>query len=292
MARKIGKSPEQRKAEAEALHAQLAEQVEALASTEKWHQFLTFVTSFHTYSLNNILLILAQKQDASQVAGFRQWQAKGRQVRKGEKAIKILGYSTKKITDEDANGDETERTICRFPILSVFDINQTDPIEGVEQVDTLTTHIQGDDPTGIASNVTDWLTGQGWTVSREPIAGSANGYTTTDGSKRVVIDEALSPAHNAKTTLHEAAHAILHSDEPISVYVQHRGVKETEAESVAYVVARMAKMDTAAYSVGYVAGWTHGDVTVIRATAENVMRAVHILAPLVEASAGEAITAA
>ena len=75
------KSPEQRKAEA--LHAQLAEQVEAPASSDAWQRFLTFATSFHTYSLNNVLLILAQCPDASHVAGFRQWQAKGRQVRKG-----------------------------------------------------------------------------------------------------------------------------------------------------------------------------------------------------------------
>ena len=117
------------------------------------------------------------------MAGFGQWQAKGRQVRKGEKGIKILEYSTKKITDEDDNGGETERLIRRFPILSVFDIGQTDPSEGTEQADTLTTHVKGEDTTGIADTVTDWLIGQGRTVSREPIGGAANGYTTTDGNK-------------------------------------------------------------------------------------------------------------
>jgi len=286
------KSPEQRKAEAEALHAQLAEQVEALASTEAWQRFLTFATSFHNYSLNNVLLILAQRPDASRVAGFRQWQAKGRQVRKGQKGIRILGYSSKKITVEDDNGDETERRVARFPILTVFDIGQTDPIEGAEQVDDLTAHVEGDDVTGIAAKVTAWLTGQGWTVELEPIEGAANGYTMTDGSKRVVIDADLGPAQAAKTTLHEAAHVILHADEPITEYVEHRGVKETEAESVAYVVAGLAGLDTSAYSVGYVAGWSRGDATVIRAAAENVMRAVHTLADVVEEGDDEATAAA
>lgn len=286
------KSPEQRKAEAEALHARLAEQVEALATSEAWKKFLTFATSFHTYSFNNVLLILSQHPEASQVAGFRQWQAKGRQVRKGEKGIKILGYSTKKITTEDDNGDETERKIARFPILTVFDIGQTDPIEGAEQVDDLTAHVEGDDVAGIAGKVTAWLTGQGWAVDLEPIAGAANGYTTTDGSQRVVIDADLGPAQAAKTTLPEAAHVILHADEPIAEYVEHRGVKETEAESVAYVVAGLAGLDTAAYSVGYVAGWSQGDATVIRAAAENVMRAVHTLADVVDKSDENATSAA
>ena len=286
------KSPEQRKAEAEALHAQLAQQVEALATSEAWQRFRTFATSFHTYSLNNVLLILAQRPDASRVAGFRQWQAKGRQVRKGEKGIKILGYSSKKITVEDDSGEETERKVARFPILTVFDIGQTDPIEGVDQVDDLTAHVEGDDVAGIASKVTGWLTGQGWTVDLEPIAGAANGYTTTDGSKRVVIDSGLGPAQAAKSTLHEAAHVILHADEPIAEYVQHRGVKETEAESVAYVTAGMAGLDTSAYSIGYVAGWSKGDVAMIRAAAENVMRAVHTLAPVVDGSDEETTAAA
>ena len=84
---------------------------------------------------------------------------------------------------------------------------------------------------------------------------------------------------------------ILHSDEPIAEYVQHRGVKETEAESVA-LTAGMAGLDTSAYSVGYVAGWSKGDVSVIRAAAENVMRAVHTLADVVEESDGSALRGA
>lgn len=288
---RITKTPEQRKAEADALHAKLAEQVEALATSENWQRFLAFAASFHSYSLNNTLLILAQQPEASRVAGFRQWQAKGRQVRKGEKGIKILGFSSKKITVEDENGDESERKIARFPILTVFDIGQTDPIDGAEQPEDLTAHLEGDDPADIAAKIAAWLIEQGWAVSVEPIASATNGYTTTDGTRRVTIDSELSPAHAAKTTIHEAAHVILHADESIAEYIEHRGIKETEAESVAYVVAGMAGLDTSAYSVGYVAGWSEGDPAVIRAAAENVMRAVHILAPLLE-DGGQADAAA
>lgn len=81
--------------------------------------------SFHNYSLSNLLLILSQNPDATMVAGFRQWQAKGRQVRKGEKSITIFGYHEKKPTRDDDRGDATEvaeRVVRSFPTLSVFDV--------------------------------------------------------------------------------------------------------------------------------------------------------------------------
>ena len=67
MARKIRttKSPEERRAEAEGLHATIAEQVEELRSSEAWTRFLTFAQAFHRYSINNLLLILAQKPEAT-----------------------------------------------------------------------------------------------------------------------------------------------------------------------------------------------------------------------------------
>ena len=126
-------SAEERKAQAEALHASILEQVEQLAQSGQWRRFLDFARSFHPYSLNNVLLILAQNPDATMVAGYRQWQAKGRQVRKNETAIKIFGHSTKKTSNDDEHQStqrEEERTIHYFPVLSVFDISQTDPIPG------------------------------------------------------------------------------------------------------------------------------------------------------------------
>lgn len=76
----------------------------------------------------------------------------------------------------------------------------------------------------------------------------------------------------------EAAHVLLHAEEDHAEYVEHRGIKETEAESVAYVVAGILGIDTSAYSVGYVAGWSQCDAGTIKATAANVRRAAHILA--------------
>ena len=97
----IKHSAEDRKAQAEALHASILEQVEQLAESGQWRRFLDFARSFHQYSLNNLLLILAQNSNATMVAGYRQWQAKGRQVSKNETAIKIFGHRTKKTSNDN-----------------------------------------------------------------------------------------------------------------------------------------------------------------------------------------------
>ncbi|TDE88165.1 ImmA/IrrE family metallo-endopeptidase [Occultella glacieicola] len=285
MARKIKntKSTEERQAEAAALHALIVDQVEILRDSEAWTRFLDFAQAFHRYSINNLLLILAQKPHATHVAGYGTWQKLGRQVRKGEggpNAIRIYGGRDIVTTEEDANtGEQKEQRRTRFFPVSVFDISQTEAKDPeAEEPGTIARRLTGDDPLGIADAVTDYLTDRGWTVEREPIPGETNGYTTTDGTRRVVIDANLSPAQAAKTALHEAAHVIMHADQDPAEIAQHRGIKETEAESVAYIVAGIHELDTSAYSIGYVARWSNADAETIKETASRVLRTAHTLA--------------
>src|SRR6188472_48577 len=74
----------------EELHQRLRAAVEQLESGEQWQAWLQFARGFHRYSFNNLLLIMAQRPDATAVASYRTWQAKGRQVRKGETAVRVL----------------------------------------------------------------------------------------------------------------------------------------------------------------------------------------------------------
>jgi hypothetical protein len=189
MARKVTtrKSPEERRAQAEALQASIAEQVEQLRGSEQWQRFLDFARSFHSYSLSNVLLILDQCPTATRIAGFRQWQEKGRQVRKGEKAIRIFGFRQKKVTDEETpegedgaeTNDKGEHVVTYYPVLSVFDISQTDLTDPEAGDPSQIVHLlDGDEPQGILAAAADWLTGQGWSFEREQIPGSVNGYTT------------------------------------------------------------------------------------------------------------------
>ncbi|WP_243768872.1 ArdC family protein [Leifsonia sp. TF02-11] len=153
------RTAEQRKAQAEALHASIIDQVRQLADSGQWRTFLEFARSFYAYSLNNLLLILAQHPDATMVAGFRQWQTKGRQVRNGEHSIKIFGYSVKKTASTDENGDAgpEERTMHYFPVLSVFDISQTDPIDGAPVPQNPTQQLTGAQDHGVIVPLTAYL---------------------------------------------------------------------------------------------------------------------------------------
>lgn len=298
MAHKITttKTAEHRREQAEQLQATIAAEVEALRDSAAWERFLTFARSFHNYSLNNLMLILAQCPTATRVAGFRKWQELRRQVRKGEKSIRIFGYAERKPREgEDTTGMKInakgEPVVPYFPMLSVFDIAQTDPGEGWEEHE-ISHRLTGEDNAGIYEATADYLTASGWNVTREHIGGETNGYTTTDGTQRVVIDADLSPAQAAKTILHEAAHVVLHAEEDPAEYIEHRGIKETEAESVAYVVAGILGVDTSSYSIGYVAGWSEGDAETIRATAANVLRAAHTIADAITETDHETNTAA
>lgn len=269
-------SREQRAAQVEQLQAQFTQGLAALVDSREWTRWLEFCSQLHGYSLRNLMLIQSQCPHATQVAGFRAWQAMGRQVRKGEKSLKILGYSPVKVERTNAQGEEVEELLPRFPVLSVFDISQTDPIEGADPIPQNPAHrLQGEDPAGIGGRVLGWLGAQGWDVTRERIPGAVNGYTDFAG-RRVVVDAELSPAQAAKTAIHEAAHVLLHAEAGARRSV-HRGVLEVEAESTAYVVAGALGLDSSSYSLGYVAQWAEGDLAVVESTAKRVLGAAHTI---------------
>jgi N-terminal domain of anti-restriction factor ArdC len=78
-------------------------------------------------SVYNTCLLLSQRMDVSMVGGYRQWQAAGRQVRKGESGMMI--WIPRKPAGDDAPGkDELSDDRVRFIIGTVFDEKQTDEI--------------------------------------------------------------------------------------------------------------------------------------------------------------------
>jgi antirestriction factor ArdC-like protein len=156
---RMHKSPEHRAAERKALLDTLGEKVAALASSSEWLAYLHFVAAFRCYSFSNLMLIAVQCPNATRVAGYRTWQQFGRHVRKGEKAIKIIGRSIKKITTQDPEtGEDIEDRIPRWPILSVFDISQT---EGDDVPGDCYQLPDGDGPDGALPRLIGWLEGRG-----------------------------------------------------------------------------------------------------------------------------------
>ena len=121
----------------------LEEGVRKVFESDKYEDYLRVMSKFYNYSYRNTLLIALQRPDATMVAGYEAWKNKfGRQVNKGEKAIKILApapYRTKKemevidqvtqmpVRREDGSilTEEVEVTIPAFRVTNVFDVSQT-----------------------------------------------------------------------------------------------------------------------------------------------------------------------
>ena len=116
--------------------------IKELFESDKYKEYLATMSRFHRYSVNNQMLIYMQKPSATLVAGFNKWHDQfGRNVKKGEKGIKIIAPTPfKKKVEEtkldpdtklpmlDDNGnpikEEKEIQIPMFHVVSVFDLSQ------------------------------------------------------------------------------------------------------------------------------------------------------------------------
>jgi hypothetical protein len=113
-----------------AIHAQLVAAVEQLVDGDAWRRLLEVAARFPSYSANNVLLIAAQKQDATRVCGLKMWNSLGRRVRKGEKGIAILAPCLYRKRDEELQQDSDQvdeqaqkavRVLRGFRVVYVFD---------------------------------------------------------------------------------------------------------------------------------------------------------------------------
>lgn len=244
------------------LHEQLETQLEQLVSSQDWADMLTVASRFHRYSMRNVMLILCQRPTATRVAGYKTWQGLGRQVRKGEKGIAVLAPCTYKRESED--GEEV-RVLRGFKVEHVFDLAQTDGDTIVEVAPVL---LDGEAPEGLWDSVAKQIAAAGFMLARGD-CGGANGLTNW-ADRTVTVRADVSDAQACKTLVHELAHVMLHEGSVVC-----RGVKEVEAESVAYIVAAACGLPTDGYSLPYVARWADGDMAKVKETAEKVIRCAH-----------------
>jgi DNA primase len=252
---------------AEDLHAEIERGVAELVEGEDWRRWLEVAARFPRYSFRNTLLICLQCPEASAVMGYRAWRSLGRNVKAGERGIRILAPCLyKRRDDEDLHDDEGSRVLRGFKAASVFDVSQTEgePLPRPAGV----TLLDGEAPEGLWDALASQVLAEGLTLERAEIPGTANG-TTDFGARTVTVRASLSAAQAAKTLAHELAHVLLHSGTEYATGC--RGRAEVEAESVAYVVCQAGGLVTSGYSFGYVAHWSGGDTKVIQETAERVV---------------------
>ena len=248
-------------------HRRLVAAVELLTSGDEWRRFLETSRRFRSYSINNTLLIFAQRPDATRVAGYRAWRALGRQVRRGEQGIAILAPCTYRRTDAEEEADAPSRVLRGFKVVHVFDISQTD---GEPLPELPVTLLGGDEPDGLTHRLAALIRAEGYTFTLGPLpAGHSGANGLTDYVARtVVVRDDLQPAQQAKTTAHELAHVLLH--DPAAGVRADRSVVEIEAESVAYLVCGENGLSSDAYSFGYVAVWAGGAAATVRDAATRV----------------------
>ena len=267
--------------------------IQELFESERYKAYLTTMSKFHSYSFNNTLLIAMQ--GGQLVAGYNKWRDDfHRNVRKGEKAIKILApapfKAKKEVQKLDAQGrpvmgkdgkpvtEVQEIQVPAFKIVSVFDVSQTEgeplPSIGVEEL------------TGSVKRYGEFFKALEQTspvpIGFEDIPGGSHGYYHLT-EKRIAIQEGMSELQTLKTAIHEIAHSKLHAIDPEAPAIEQADrpdsrTREVQAESVAYAVCQHYGLDTSDYSFGYVAGWSSGkDLKELKASLETIRATAHEL---------------
>lgn len=288
--------------------AVLEREVSALRSGEDWQRYLAFSAKLHAYSPNNVMLIAAQHAHAygegkvstpvpSYVAGYRSWQALGRQVEKGQKGYVVLaplrykrreavapdGRARRLRRDEQPAQQETERSsqvLGGFTIEHVFAVEQTTGAQlPPPQTPVL---LSGEAPRGLGAAVLALIEARGYEVDSVPSAvelAGANGVTIWE-QRLIRVRSDMDDAAMTKTLIHEAAHVLLHEG-PAGSRIS-RAQKEVEAESVAFVVAAAHGMASDGYSFPYVAAWAGADPH--KAVAASQARISHAASAILAAS--------
>lgn len=197
--------------------------IKNLFESDKYKQYLQTMSHFHRYSVNNQMLIYMQKPTATHVAGFNKWRDQfGRNVKKGEKGIKIIAPTPfkKKIEETkldpdtklpmlDDNGNEMkvekEIQIPMFRVVSVFDVSQTAGKPLPQLASDLSGNVQNYDAFVEAIRRSASVP-----ITFEPIGSNADGYFSLDEQK-IVIRDNMSEVQTVSALLHELAHSKLHN---------------------------------------------------------------------------------
>lgn len=196
--------------------------IKELFESEKYMRYLSVMSKFHRYSVNNTMLIYMQRPDATLVAGFNKWKNQfERHVKKGEHGITIIAPTPykKKIEEMkrdpdtlapilDADGkavmEEKEIEIPLFRPVKVFDVSQTDGKPLPELASSLS---------GTVPNYEAFLEALRRSapvpIEFEPMAANMDGYFSSE-QQRIAIREGMSEVQTVSAAVHETAHSKLH----------------------------------------------------------------------------------
>ena len=196
--------------------------IKELFESEKYMRYLSVMSKFHRYSVNNTMLIYMQKPDATLVAGYNKWKNQfERHVKRGEHGITIIAPTPfkKKIEEQkldpdtkapmlDAEGkvimEEREVEIPMFRPVKVFDVSQTDGKPLPELASSLSGSVQNYEIFMEALRRSAPVP-----LSVEPMATNMDGYFSPD-RQSIAIREGMSEVQTVSAAVHEIAHSKLH----------------------------------------------------------------------------------
>jgi hypothetical protein len=281
-------------------HEMLGEEIRKLRTADDWKRWLRTATAFHEYSFRNAVLIAAQKPDASLIGERRMWRHLGRHVPKDENAMQIFApvfsRSTKAVndagvvtrrTDHDlADDSETAkarpgRRLVGFRVAHVWDVSQTDgeplpkpPSSGP---------VPGSVPVGLWEGLITCFEGEGYKLSTEPTGRRAShGFTDFEARRIVLVWTGETRA--VASLAHDVAHIMMHDPDAVAASgsVMCRGMREVEAESVAFMLLAHHGLETDGTTFPYVASWAASvdsaePERVVRRTGERVLRMARML---------------
>ena len=268
--------------------------IKELFESEKYMRYLSVMSRFHRYSVNNTMLIYMQKPDATLVAGYNKWKNQfERHVKRGEHGITIIAPTPfkKKIEEQkldpdtkapilDAEGkavmEEREVEIPMFRPVKVFDVSQTDGKPLPELASSLSGNVQNYEAFMEALRRSAPVP-----LSVEPMAANMDGYFSPD-QQRIAIRAGMSEVQTVSAAVHEIAHSKLHNyakaqeeaaragdKEPPKK--KDRNTEEVEAESISYAVCQYYGIQTGENSFGYIANWSQGkELPELRASLETI----------------------
>ena len=203
--------------------------IKELFESEKYMRYLSVMSKFHRYSVNNTMLIYMQKPEATLVAGFNKWKNQfARHVKKGEHGITIIAPTPykKKIEEMkrdpdthapilDADGkavmEEKEIEIPMFRPVKVFDVSQTDG----RPLPELSSSLSGTVP-HYEAFLEALRRSAPVPIEFEPMAANTDGYFSPD-QQRIATREGMSEVQTVSATVHEIAHSKLHNQKKIQI---------------------------------------------------------------------------
>ena len=271
--------------------------IKELFESEKYMRYLSVMSRFHRYSVNNTMLIYMQKPDATLVAGYNKWKNQfERHVKRGEHGITIIAPTPfkKKIEEQKLDPDtkapmldqdgkvimeEREVEIPMFRPVKVFDVSQTDGKPLPELASTLSGSVQNYEAFMEALRRSAPVP-----LSVEPMAANMDGYFSPD-QQRIAIRTGMSEVQTVSAAVHEIAHSKLHNYAQVQEEAARAGDKEppkkkdrnteeVEAESISYAVCQYYGIQTGENSFGYIANWSQGkELPELRASLETINKA-------------------